>query len=51
MVFLGAVLPDLVDLGPEIARKLLDLPVPALFAGHLFPWHWPDGSGSLPLVK
>jgi hypothetical protein len=46
VAFLGAILPDLVDLGPGVVRALVGgrLPHPS---GHLFPWHWHDGSGSL----
>jgi hypothetical protein len=44
---LGAVLPDLVDLGPPLCRKLLALPIPVVMHAPLFPWHWTDGSGSL----
>jgi hypothetical protein len=54
VAFLGAILPDLVDLGPAIAgqfglhlpnlSRLLGLHLPA---AHLFPWHWPQGSGSI----
>jgi hypothetical protein len=45
-VFIGAVLPDLVDLGPAIANRLLGWHLPT-FRPHLFPWHRADGSGSL----
>ena len=45
-VFIGAVLPDLVDLGPAVANRLLGWHLPT-FRSHLFPWHWVDGSGSL----
>jgi hypothetical protein len=43
--FLGAILPDLLDLGPGVARYLLHLPPRK--SHHLFPWHWLDGSGSM----
>ncbi len=46
VVFLGAVLPDLVDLGPGVANRLFGWRLPTLHR-HLFPWHWRDGSGSL----
>jgi hypothetical protein len=46
VVFVGVMLPDLLDLGPEIANKLLGWQLPT-FQPHLFPWHWVDGSGSL----
>jgi hypothetical protein len=55
LTFTGAVLPDVIDLGTAIANRLLGshLPTPAewlgfrLPAGHFFPWHWPEGSGSI----
>jgi hypothetical protein len=43
--FAGAILPDVVDLGPGVARFLLNLPPHK--GHHLFPWHWLDGSGSM----
>lgn len=46
IAFIGAVLPDLVDLGPAVVNRLLGWHLPAL-RSHLFPWHWVDGSGSL----
>lgn len=46
VVFASVMLPDLLDLGPEIANRLLGWHLPT-FRVHLFPWHWPDGSGSL----
>ena len=46
IVFVGAVLPDLVDLGPGIVNRLFGWRLPTLHH-HLFPWHWRDGSGSL----
>jgi hypothetical protein len=46
VVFVGAVLPDLVDLGPAVINRLLGWHLPT-FHPHLFPWHWVDGSGSL----
>ena len=45
-VFIGAILPDLIDLGPAVANRLLGWHLPT-FRTHLFPWHWVDGSGSL----
>jgi hypothetical protein len=45
-VFLGAILPDLIDLGPGIVNRLLDWRLPTLHH-QLFPWHWDDGSGAL----
>jgi hypothetical protein len=42
--FLGAVFPDLVDLGPAIVNKNLGWSVPVV---KLFPWHWRQYSGSI----
>jgi len=42
--FLGAVFPDLVDLGPAIACKYLGCSAPTL---KIFPWHWYRYSGSI----
>jgi hypothetical protein len=46
LVFLGSILPDVLDHGPAIANHLwhLRLPHPQ---GKIFPWHWPEGSGFL----
>jgi hypothetical protein len=41
----GAVLPDVIDLGPSIVARLCGIGLPA--GQHLFPWHWPVGSGSI----
>jgi len=46
VAFLGAILPDVIDLGPDIARRFFGVHL-SLFGGHIFPWHWRDGSGSL----
>jgi hypothetical protein len=45
VAFLGAVLPDLVDLGPAVANHLFGWHLPK--RPHLFPWHLLDGSGSM----
>jgi len=45
-VFVAVMLPDLLDLGPAIANRLLGWHLP-IFRRHIFPWHWADGSGSL----
>src|SRR5262249_45273621 len=42
--FLGAIFPDLVDLGPAILNKQLGWHLPVL---KIFPWHWPQYSGSI----
>jgi hypothetical protein len=55
LTFAGAVIPDVIDLGTGITNRLLGfhLRTPAewlgfhLPAGHFFPWHWPEGSGSI----
>ena len=55
VTFLGAILPDLIDLSSAIANRLFQLRLPTLAeslgfhlpAGHFFPWHWPEGSGSI----
>ncbi len=45
-LFLGSILPDLLDHGPAIANQFwgFHLPHPK---GKIFPWHWSEGSGSL----
>ena len=42
--FLGAVFPDLVDLGPPILNKQMQLHLPTV---KIFPWHWKQYSGSV----
>jgi len=42
--FIGSILPDLVDLGPPILNHHLGWSLPTV---KLFPWHWPQYSGSL----
>lgn len=42
--FLGAIFPDLLDHGPAILSKHLGWPAPAV---KIFPWHWPQYSGSI----
>jgi hypothetical protein len=42
--FMGSVLPDLVDLGPPILNHHLGWTLPTV---KIFPWHWPQFSGSL----
>jgi hypothetical protein len=37
----------MVDLGPRMLRAATGISTPALEATPLFPWHWPDGSGSM----
>ena len=42
--FIGSILPDLVDLGPPILNRHLDWTLPTV---RIYPWHWPQYSGSL----
>ena len=42
--FLGAILPDLVDLGPPILNNRLGWSIPVV---KVFPWHWHKYSGSI----
>jgi|SRR6266498_401681 len=42
--FIGSVFPDLVDLGPSIINRHLGWTLPTV---KIFPWHWPQYSGSL----
>jgi hypothetical protein len=42
--FLGAIFPDLVDLGPAILNKQMQLHLPTI---KIFPWHWKQYSGSI----
>jgi hypothetical protein len=44
LVCVAALLPDIVDHLSDDLRKHLGLPLPVL--PNLFPWHWPEGSGS-----
>jgi len=42
--FMGSIFPDLVDLGPAILNHRLGWSLPTV---KMFPWHWPQYSGSL----
>jgi hypothetical protein len=42
--FIGSIFPDLVDLGPPILNHHLGWSLPT---AKIFPWHWPQYSGSL----
>jgi hypothetical protein len=44
-VIAAALLPDIVDHGAAMLRWKAGLDVP--MRAPIFPWHWPDGSGSL----
>ena len=46
-VMLASLAPDIVDLGPGILRSVAGISTPMSDVGALFPWHWPDGSGSM----
>jgi hypothetical protein len=46
-VSLASVTPDIVDLGPRMLHSATGIWTPMLNATPLFPWHWPDGSGSM----
>src|SRR5215470_15105007 len=46
-VFLASFAPDIVDLGPRMLRSITGTWTPMVDAPLLFPWHWPDGSGSM----
>jgi len=43
--FAFAVLPDVIDLGPAMVVHAVT--GDRLHQPHLFPWHWPEGSGSI----
>lgn len=43
--FLGSVLPDLVDLAPQIIRARSGMAIP--LHAPIFPWHWKQYSGSI----
>jgi hypothetical protein len=40
----GALFPDLIDLGPAMLNKHVGLSLPVV---KIFPWHWPENSGSI----
>jgi hypothetical protein len=46
-VFLASFAPDIVDLGPRMLRAITGISTPMVDAPPLFPWHWPEGSGSM----
>ena len=39
-VFAGALLPDVIDLGPAMMRRLARLGRTIGPVKHIFPWHW-----------
>lgn len=43
--FIGSILPDIIDLGPRIASKLLGVQINGLLK--IFPWHFEKYSGSI----
>jgi hypothetical protein len=46
-VFFASVLPDLIDLAPAMLKPKLGIDLHLEAGGRIFPWHWPDGSGSM----
>lgn len=42
---LGSIFPDIVDLGPKIINKQLNLQLS--LPDNIFPWHWQNYSGSI----
>jgi hypothetical protein len=46
-VILASLAPDVVDLGPRMLRSTTGIWTPMVDVGPLFPWHWPEGSGSM----
>jgi hypothetical protein len=48
--FLASFAPDIVDLGPKILHSAAGISTPMVGADPVFPWHWPDGSGSMYLT-
>jgi hypothetical protein len=46
-VFFASVLPDLIDLAPVLLKSKLGIDLHLQAGERLFPWHWPDGSGSM----
>ncbi|WP_029905900.1 hypothetical protein [Prevotella sp. 10(H)] len=47
--FAGCIFPDIVDLLPSILNKYLNLDIP--LSDKIFPWHYPDYSGSIFIGK
>ena len=45
LAFLGAIFPDIVDLGPKILNSYLNLGL--TIPDNIFPWHWHTYSGSI----
>jgi hypothetical protein len=43
----SAVLPDVIDLGPDMARSHVGIDMQIGSREHVFPWHWRAGSGSM----
>jgi hypothetical protein len=46
-VILASFAPDIVDFGPKMLRSFTGISMPMVDVAPLFPWHWPDGSGSM----
>jgi hypothetical protein len=45
LAFLGTIFPDIVDLGPKIINRQLNLGLS--LPENIFPWHWHEYSGSI----
>jgi hypothetical protein len=46
-VILASLAPDIVDFGSRMLRSVFGISTRMVDVGPLFPWHWPDGSGSM----
>src|SRR6266850_6439006 len=46
-VMLGALAPDVIDLGPRILSSATGISIPCEISTNVFPWHWLEGSGSM----
>jgi len=46
-VILASFAPDIVDHGPKMLRSAIGIWTPMVDVAPHFPWHWPDGSGSM----
>ncbi len=46
-VFFASFLPDLIDQGPGLLKSVAGINLHLSGWTPVFPWHWPDGSGSM----
>ena len=46
-VMLGALAPDVIDLGPSLLHSATGISMPWADSSNVFPWHWHEGSGSM----